>query len=185
MHRVLLWLALFAAPFWETKAPRDWTEQELERIFQDSPWAQTVGGVRVYLATARPMRDAESELTRRRKDKTAPETDPEYAGFLREDHGKHLVLAIASFNLNALADAAEARKVEEESILKVGKKRYKMTGHFPPTPSDPCLRLVYPRELGPDVKALNFELYLPGVVMPYRNAEFRIKDLMYHGAPEM
>ena len=37
-----LLLSLFAAPFWDAKAPANWTEDELQRLFTDSPWAQMV-----------------------------------------------------------------------------------------------------------------------------------------------
>jgi hypothetical protein len=187
MHRIALWAALLAAPFWEAKSPPDWTEAELRVILTDSPWAQSLekGGAVGYLATARPMQDAERELTRRRRAKSAPPADPEYEDFLAQDQGKHIVLAVALSNPAALADAREARRMQEESILKVGKKKYKMTGHFPPTPDDPCLRLIYPREIGTNDRSLVFELYLPGVSGTFKTLEFRMKELLYHGQPEM
>ena len=186
MHGIALWAALLAAPFWETKSPPDWTEVELQTILTDSPWAQGLekGGAG-YLATARPMQDAEHELARRRRAKGAESADPEYTEFLAQDQGKHIVLAITYPNPQPLADAAEARRMEEESFLKVGKKKYKMTGQFPPTPADPYLRLVYPREIGPNDKSLVFELYLPGVSGTFKMLEFRMKELLYHGKPEM
>jgi hypothetical protein len=180
MRAIVLWLALMAAPFWESKAPRDWSDAELKQLLTDSPWAQTVDGVALFLATARPLRDAEREMARRRR--TA---DPEFADFMEQDQGKHIVLAIAYRDLNALADAAEAKRMEEESILKVGKKKYKITGHFSPTPSDPYLRLIFPREIGPNDKSLVFELYVPGASLTYRTVEFRMKELGYRGIPEM
>jgi len=180
MHAIALWLVLMAAPFWESKAPRDWTDDELQQLLTDSPWAQTIDGVALFLASARPLREAEREMARRTK--TA---DPEFADFMEQDQGKHIVLAIACRNLNALADAAEAKRMEEESILKVGKKKHKITGHFPPTPSDPYLRLIFPREIGPNDKSLVFELYIPGASLTYRMVEFRLKELGYRGAPEM
>jgi len=70
-------------------------------------------------------------------------------------------------------------------VLKVGRKKYKITGQFPPTPMDPYLRLVYPREVGPNDKSLVFELYLPGVGRTYQIVEFRMKELLYRGKPEM
>ena len=75
--------------------------------------------------------------------------------------------------------------MEEESILKVGRKKHHMTGHFPPTPSDPYLRMAFPRELGPNDKSLLFELYLPGIGGGYAMVEFRLKELLYQGKPEM
>ena len=74
--------------------------------------------------------------------------------------------------------------MEEESVMKVGRKRYQMVGHFPPTPSDPYLRLVYPRAVGPGDKTVTFELYLPGNG-PYHDAEFRVRDMLHKGKLEM
>ena len=186
MRLFVLCLALTAAPFWETKAPQDWTVEELNGILRDSPWAQTEKGVRVFLASARPMQDAERELARRSRTRPGEKmVNEEYADFLREDHGRHIVLAVPYSSANALADAKEAARMERESMLKVGKKKYKMTGHFPPTPSDPYLRLIYPREVGPSDKTLTFELYLPGANPPFVMIEFRLKDLQYRGQPEM
>jgi hypothetical protein len=56
-----------------------------------------------------------------------------------------------------------------------------MVGHFPPTATDPVLRLVFPREVEASDKAVVFRLYLPGVEFPDREVQFRINELMYHG----
>src|ERR1017187_11017459 len=69
MHLVCAWLALLASPFWETKAPSEWTDAQIELLLHDSPWAEMAEpapAVQVYLATARPLREAEAELARRR-----------------------------------------------------------------------------------------------------------------------
>ena len=175
---IALWLALAAPPFWETKSAREWTDAQVKQLLTDSPWAQAVEkGVSVYLATAHPMREAEQEWMRRHKVEAA-----DYAEFLEQDHGKSIVLAVAYLDPRALANAAEAGRMEEESILKIGKKKVKPTGHFPPTPGDPYLRLVYPREDLTGAKSLAFELYLPGVGLSYHMVEFRMKDLLYKGA---
>jgi hypothetical protein len=186
MHAIMLWLALAAAPFWETKAPSEWSEEQLRILFTQSPWAQATdgGGPVVILATARPIQDAERELWRRRRAKGAPPLDLEYEDFIANDQGRHIVLAIAYPDPRPLSNADEAKQMEKDSILKIGKKKYKMTGQFPPTPADPYLRLVYPREVGPNDKSLVFELYLPGA-SGYHIAEFRMKELLYHGKPEM
>jgi hypothetical protein len=187
MHAIALWLALAAAPFWETKAPRDWTDEQLRMLLTDSPWAQAAGsgGAPVFLATAQPIREAEQERWRRRKTKGSEPPDPEYTDFLANDQGRHIVLAISYRDPRPLADAAEARHMEEESVLKVGRKKFKITGQFPPTPMDPYLRLVYPRQVGPNDKALVFELYLPGTAGTFQIVEFRLKELLYRGKPEM
>jgi hypothetical protein len=176
-------LALWAAPFWEAKAPRDWTEPEIELLTHDSPWAQMADpspAVQVYLATAYPLRQAEAELARRRE---KPLSD-EYLDYVRQQGAKEIILAVAFKNLDALSDADEARHMEEESIMKVGRQKYKMEGHFPPVPGDPFLRLVYPRVVTERDKTVTFELYLPGYG-PYHEAEFRVRDMLYKGKLEM
>jgi hypothetical protein len=75
--------------------------------------------------------------------------------------------------------------MESESVMLIGRKTYKMVGHFPPTPSDPVLRLVFPREVQPTDKKVIFRLYIPGVDFPEREAEFLVKELIYHGKLEM
>src|SRR5678809_1435483 len=77
------------------------------------------------------------------------------------------------------------RKLENESVMLIGKNRkHKLVGHFPPTPADPILRLVFPREVKPTDKSVVFRLYLPGVDFPERELEFEVRDLMYHGKLE-
>ena len=82
-----------------------------------------------------------------------------------------------------MAEAQEIKQMEEQSKLKAGGKTHKMTGYFPPAPSDPVLRIVFPRPPA-TVKELNFELYIPGVTGPFRQAIFRLKDLNYRGQIE-
>jgi hypothetical protein len=65
--------------------------------------------------------------------------------------------------------------------MKIGRKTYQIVGYFPPTKSDPVLRLVFPRALQSNDKDVQFELYLPGIPFPERDADFRVKDLLYHG----
>jgi len=179
---------LLAQPFWEIKSPRDWTEDELERMFMDSPWTAAAEGrppVQVYLASAAPMREAESERARRRGMAQATALQEEYATFLSENQGKVIVLAVRLLVPSDLADAAESKRMEEECVLKAGRTKLKLTGHFPPTPSDPWLRLVFPRPSGALDRSLVFELYLPGVPHPYRNVELPIRPMMYKGRPEL
>ncbi len=183
MHLVCALLALLAAPFWETKAPADWTEAQIDKLMHDSPWAQMADpapAVQVYLATAHPLQEAEAELARRR----AKPLNAEYLDYVREEGAKDLVLAIAFKNLSALEDGEEAHHMEEESIMRVGRQKYKMEGHFPPVPSDPVLRLVFPRAVTERDKSVTFELYLPGYG-PYHQAEFRVRDMLYKGKLEM
>src|SRR5437764_4001567 len=64
MHAIGLWLALLAAPFWETKTPPEWSEDQMRILLTDSPWSQalTKGGAFAFLATAQPMQDLEREV---------------------------------------------------------------------------------------------------------------------------
>ena len=48
---------------------------------------------------------------------------------------------------NAFSDNRETRQMEQECVMRVGRKKLKMTGHFPPSPGDPYLRLAFPREV--------------------------------------
>jgi hypothetical protein len=192
MHAALVWLALFAIPFWELKAPSAWNDSELQSFLADSPWAQTAGpapGAIVYLASAAPVRLAEAEAwqrLRRRKPDMPEESDPDYAAFLREDGGKHIVLAVSYHNqrVEAFSDNAEYRRMEHESVLKLGRKTYHIDGHFPPTRADACLRLVFPRAVQPQDKALVFDVYLPGIAGNFKSAEFRVKELQFRGRVE-
>jgi hypothetical protein len=187
MHALPFLLALYAA-FWEVKAPQEWTQQELQKLFEDSPWAQVVtsgGGlpvpsIQMYVATAPPMRLAEAEFARRHKI-IADVLKLEYETFLRENPGKYIVLAVYMPDQSPMAAAGEARTMEEESRMRAGRKSLKITGHFPPSSTDPYLRLVFPRVDLSKEKNLVFEIYVPGVPNPYRTAEFRVRDMRFQG----
>ena len=187
---------MFAAPFWESKAPDDWSDAELQALLTDSPWAQMAMApgssvappVQVYLATAGPTEQAEKEVERRLTKTHPPVDDPlvaDYRGWLQENHAKQIVLAIAVTRNDVLADEHEIQQMESECVMRVGKKKFKMTGHFPPSPGDRYLRLAFPREVQATDKSVVFDLYLPGVPIPYREAEFKVKDMLVAGKLEM
>jgi hypothetical protein len=178
---------LLAQPFWDTKAPGDWSEEQLEQIFTESPWAVTEGRppVRIYLATAAPMRLAEVERAKRRGIPLNTPLNEDYEAFLRENQGKVVVLAVQLHAPSTLADGDEAKRMEAESFMKIGRRKVKMRGHFPPTPSDPWLRLVFPRDVEITGKNLNFDLYLPGVPNPYRAIQLPLKAMTYKGRVEL
>lgn len=206
----VLWTLIFlmAAPFWEAKTPADWTDQELQGILTDSPWAQMVNGagtaqppppVQVFLATAKPIEQAQEELHRRARlrrgaGQSSQEDDPlalEYRAWLEENRAAQIVLAIrVSPGNGAFSDEREVKRMEDESIMRIGRRKFKMTGHFPPYEGDPYLRLAFPRPALPggirfSDKTISFDLYLPGVPGPFRTAEFSIKDMMLKGKLEM
>jgi hypothetical protein len=183
MRSLPIALFLLAQPFWEAKPPEQWSDEEIDVVRHASPWVQTVGqdpAVLVWLATATPIEEAEGEARLRVK-RPETEPDPDYAGYVTENREESFVLAIAYPLAASLGSAAEQRRMEEESLMSVGRKSYHILGHFPPTASDPVLRLVFPRVVKPTDKSVVFQLYLAGLSFPEREVEFRVKDLLYHG----
>ncbi len=187
MHALLALFFFLGQPFWETKPPEKWTSQEIDTIRYNSPWAQSVGpdpAMLVYFATAAPIEDAEGELRLRSK-ATLHEPDPDYLAYLSEHREECIVLAIAYSALPRVDKPEERKRLEEESVMVIGRKKYKMMGHFPPVASDPVLRLVFPREIQPTDKRVVFRLTLPGIQFPEREVEFTVKELIYHGKLEV
>jgi hypothetical protein len=203
---LLLAAALTAVPFWETKPPAQWDQQELVQLLTDSPWAQSVSvksyvadvpSVLVFLATAAPMRQAEQERERRtrlaRKPGTPDPADPfkvntlseEYRLWLEDNSATQIVVAVGMPPNSALADEAEIRRMEDECLLHAGRKKWKMTGHFPPSANDPYLRLAFPRQVQLSDKTITLDLYVPGVRQPYRVAHFALKDMVVAGKLEL
>ncbi len=184
MHAWIAFWLFLAQPFWEAKPPEQWTNREIEFITLASPWTQSVGPapeLLVWLATAQPIEEAEAEA-RLRKRNPLRQPDPDYLNFLADNRAKIFVLAIAYPSLEGLAKETEPwKRVEKETAMRIGAASYAIEGLFPPTPSDPVLRLVFPRVVKASDKSLRFFLYVPGLPFPEREAEFRVKDLTYHG----
>jgi hypothetical protein len=144
--------------------------------------------VQIYIATATPIQQAETERDRRFRRKPAPAGDDlaaEYRLWLEDNRTTQIIVAIRMNNNGGFFDNKETRHMEEESVMRIGRKKIKMTGHFPPSASDPYLRLAFPRQVTPADKTVSFELYLPGIDMPFREVEFRVKDMMVNGKLEM
>jgi hypothetical protein len=190
MHALLPLFFFLVQPFWETKPPETWTDAQIETVRTDSPWAQRTSEVPVavvYLATAAPIEHAEAELRLRLKKNPhpLPEPDPDYVEYLSLHRAENFVLAVTYPTLAGLSEAGESKRMEEESVMLIGKKSYPIVGHFPPTPSDPVLRLIFPRAVKPSDKTVLFRIYLGGLKFPEREVEFRVKDLSYQGKLEM
>ncbi len=183
---------LMAARFWETKPSTDWTLQELDTFVSDSPWAQTIrtSGTAppaiLYLATAAPMRIAEVEVRRRyvRAGGPVDNMHEDYELLLRENEGQIIAVAVKLQQSEFPDDAAEIKKMEDQCQLKVGRRKFKLSGHFAPSRTDPYLRLIFPREVSPNDKSLDIQVYVPGLSSPYREARFPLKDLIYKGKLE-
>ncbi len=203
---LLLSLLLFAEPFWATKSPQDWTQEDMADLVSRSPWAQMVPGpgklgnfppVQVILATAGPIRQAEEEA-RRRAELARPPTPPgrearpapdpfaeEYRLWLEEFAPTQIILAIQVSDTVAYNDADEVEHLEKECVMRVGRKKIQMTGYFPPTVTDPYLRIAFPRQVTLKDKKVKFELYIPGISGPYRDAEFELEPMVVNGKLEL
>lgn len=185
MLHALAGLLFFAVyPFWNDKPPEQWTDRELAIMLNSSPWTQMVGQspeVNVWFATAEPMEAAE-EQTQARQKRTRREPDPDYLDFLRENREKVFVLAVGYPTVSGLGKIpGEWTTLEKETHMTVNHKKYTLEGTFPPTPSDPVLRLVFPRSVKPTDASVVFQLYLPGLPFPERDVEFFVKNLLYRG----
>ena len=187
MRALMAVLFFLGQPFWESKPPERWTEREIDTLRKASPWAQAVGPapeVLVWLATAEPIQEAEAEARLRTKH-TEREPDPDYVQYVTENGEENFILAVSYPSLNGLGRAEEEKRMEEECAMVVGRRTYHIVGHFPPTPMDPVLRLVFPRRVKPSDKAVDFVLYLAGLPFPERQVEFRVKELLFHGKLSM
>jgi hypothetical protein len=176
MNGLIALLFLFGRPFWETKRPEQWTDSQVESIRQYSPWTQIVGPspkLLVWFATAPPIEDAEAEARLRKRNPLA-EPDPDYLDYLRDNRDQVFVLAIEYPTLAGLRTVGltkatqqkattQEKALEEESSMLIGRRTYKILGHFPPTPGDPVLRLVFPRAVKPNDRDVVFFLFLPGL----------------------
>ena len=192
---------LMAAPFWESKPPAEWTDEELDQLLFHSPWSRLeapkggdpeariqVEATHFFLATASPMRQAEEERRRRAPSTGSAAEAPaltEYQEFLEDNPGRYIVLAVRQRRPRFLERAKEVQRMEEKCVLRVGKRRHRLVGHFPPTPGDPYLRLVFPRELQATDESLVFNLYVPGVPNPFRKVSFELERLRYREEPDL
>ncbi len=193
------WFALLtlltATPFWDTMDVKEWSEEQLLDFFGNSPWSQpaesTAGnGVLTFLATSKPVQLAEVEKRRRVMKKVAgvdviqdPAWD-EFQEFLERDTAKYIVLAVA-IPAEATREASEMSLMENQSVMKLGKQKIKMSGYFPPSHTDPYTRLIFPRAGTEKAKELVFELFLPGTGTPYRQVYYPTKGMNYRGRLEM
>jgi hypothetical protein len=199
MIQLLLSLFLFADPYWVSKPPPEWSDAQLLALLTNSPWAQPMEGpgpnapaVEVFLATAGPIQLAEKERERRiqarRRPGPAPPESPavtEYRLWLEDNRATQIVVAVPIQNNKGFLDEREVRRMEDECVMRVGKKKIKMTGSFPPSETDPYLRLAFPRQVELSDKTLSFDFYLPGVPSPFRSAEFALKDMLVAGKLEL
>jgi len=193
---LLLSLFFFVDPYWVSKPPNEWSDTQLAALLTDSPWAQSVDGpgqgsppVEVFLATAGPIQLAEKERDRRIEVRRRPGTpipeNTEYRLWMEDNRATQIVLAVRIQNNKGFLDESEVRHMEDQTLLRAGKKKLKLTGSFPPSGSDHYLRLAFPRQVELSDKSMIFQLYIPGVPSPYRDVEFSLKDLVVNGKLEL
>ena len=187
----------------------DWTDAELSEFLADSPWAQmsAVPGkaqvgknagsaqpIQVYLATADPVvkalaeRDRRAELRRPgiTKELAGDPLSEERTAWFADNRERHIIVAARVGNNDAFSNEAETRRLEHDSVMDAGHGRVKLSAYFPPTSTDSHLYFAFPRELvSPTDKIVSFELYLPGAAGPYRTLQFKVKDLVVDGRPEL
>lgn len=185
-----LWAAvcfvLAADAWWNQKPPEAWSVEEVREILESSPWARTLevkggGTIRVHLASALPMREAEKrERTFDRRTGAPDGSFAEYLAMIEE--GKYLVLAVRvpADAREAFSDAGRVSDLQKDSRLRAGKKSHPLVTFFPPSSSDPYLRLVFDRPTSIEKeKSLDIEFVVPGISDPYRRASFYTKELRY------
>jgi len=181
----LPWTAAAASSFWEQKPPEEWTVEEVQSIFESSPWSRTLRGRReelqIHLASALPMRQAEVRERAFQKRPGAPTAShEEYLAMVEE--GKYIVVAVRVKNREAFSDAGLVERMQKDSQLKSNRKSFPLVTYFPPSASDPYLRLVFPR-VEPE-KSLDFLIVIPGALDPYHQVSFYRKDMAYRGKLE-
>ena len=183
----MILLIFLLAHFWDEKPPGDWTIEEVRVFLTNSPWATVSRAAMssplpVHIASAEPMIQAEARERKamRREGGLGPNFE-DYQDLVRS--GKYITLAVLMLEDQAISDSQESRSLERDSFLHVGKRSYKVYTYFPPSPSDPYLRYVFPRDVRLTDKLLAFDIYIPGAASPQRHLLFPLKDLMYHGKP--
>ena len=180
-------LVLAAGAFWNTKAPAEWSVEEVAALFEQSPWgtiSRTTSGppLRIHLASAAPMREAEIRQRQMLRFRIEPGPNFEdYDELLKQ--GRYIALTVYLKDPLPASDAAEANSLERDSILHIGRRNYKLITHFPPTTTDPYLRYIFPRDVKSADKSLIFDVYVPGVIYPQRHIEFDLRDMKYRGQP--
>ncbi len=107
-------------------------------------------------------------------------TYAEYQALL--DEGKYIVLAVRIKDREAFSDGELVARMQKDSMMRVDKQKYDLVTYFPPSASDPYLRLVFPRVAV--VKSVDFMFVIPGASDPYRQVSFFAKGMQYRGKLE-
>ena len=187
-----------AAPFWETKAPAEWTEQRASAPVDRFTMGADAGSARKGRRTPRcksiwppphpwnkPSVNATAAIGASASTSRSDPLAEEYRVWFEDNRATQIVLAVGIANNPAFADGKDTSRMENECVMRVGRKKYKLTGFFPPSPGDRYLRLAFPREVQAGDKNVSFDLYLPGVALPFRSVQFTVKEMILKGKLEM
>jgi len=182
---IFMLLLFLGPPFWEAAPPAEWSDSQIEWLLRESAWAYHEKGAQIYLASAWPVWQAERERYRRRPPSGGETSDSleEYFEFLEENRDRYIVLAVHILLPQYLLTEKATRRMEERCVMIAGGKKHKLVGHFPPTPNDRYLRLVFPRVKPSSNGSLRFQLYVPGVPLPFRRVEFDLSRMKFRGNP--
>jgi hypothetical protein len=193
----MLLLLLAAAPYWQEKAPAEWSDIQIAQFLNDSPWAHPakpaagkVTGlpVQAYLASSKVAEQAEKERDRRAALRRKTEETPlaeEYRLWFEDNRKERVILAVRVGNNTAFSEEGEIRRMQEDTVMHSGNIKVKMSGYFPPTSSDPYIHFAFPRSvIQPQEKFLDFDVYLPGTASPFRTVLFTVGDLLVDGKPD-
>ena len=194
----MLLLLLLATPFWQEKAPAEWTDLRIAQFLNDSPWAHAAKGntkvtgapVQTYLASSAFVERVEKERNRRaalrRKQEEGALTE-EYRFWFEDNRKEQVILAVRVSTPTvgtplAFSNESEVRRMQEDSTMHSGSLSVKMSGYFPPSANDPYLHMAFPRSIiQPLEKYLSFQLYLPGIAGPYRTVDYLPSELIVDG----
>jgi len=190
-------LLLLAAAFWQEKPPSEWTDIQIAQFLNDSPWAHPAKGaagkvqglpVQTYLASSKFVEEVEKERNRRaalRRKQTEGALAEEYRFWFEDNRADQVILAVRVGTPVGFSEEGEIRRMQEESAMRSGNVKVKMSSYFPPNANDPYVRFAFPRNIiQPAEKILGFDLYLPGVPTPFRIVEFAVADLVMDGKPD-
>ncbi len=187
MYLAGLLVLLLAAGVWDQKPPAEWSVEEVQGMLESSPWSRLLREsasqeLRAHLASALPMREAEGrERTFQRRTGAADASLEEYLAMLEE--GKYIVLAVHLSDREGFSDSIMVDRMKRDSQMRAGKAALRLVTYFPPSSSDPYLRLVFPRVEQPG-KTLEFTIVVPGAADPYRRLIFYTKEMIYRGKLE-
>jgi hypothetical protein len=188
-------LAIAAGKFWDDKPVDQWSIEELDQFFSNSPWARDASdtgrslekgasSVVMFLASAKPAQLADAERRRRMVRRGASDSSfEEYISYLAQNDGRVLILAVPLKRNDRLSDSGELNMMEKRSEMRAGGKTYPLLTYFPPTSTDDHLRLAFPRPANPG-RRIEFSVYVPGIPSPFRMVDFSVKDLTWQGKIE-